>query len=358
MDQRLLNLIRDEVRQLSAYHVPPSDGMVKLDAMENPYRLPDDLLEQLKQSIASIDINRYPDPAAKELTDRLSDAMDVPEGMATLLGNGSDEIIQILAMALAKPGATILSFEPGFVMYRMIALFTGMTYEGVPLTPTFEIDLDATLDAIEKLQPAIIFIAYPNNPTGNLFSDDVIGQILEKAPGFVVIDEAYQPFAISSYMPGLKEHDNLLVMRTVSKMGLAGLRLGLLAGKPEYIEQFNKVRLPYNINVFTQTVAELVLENQNVLQEQATMIRNERERMFFELSNIPDVQAYPSQANFILFRVLNSVAADVHARLIEQSILIKNMNASDGLLANCLRVTVGTPEENSVFLDALTAALK
>jgi histidinol-phosphate aminotransferase len=356
VSEKLLQWIRSEIRELSAYHVPDSTGMVKLDAMENPYSLPDAVAAQLRQVVASAAINRYPDPSAAALTAKLRDVMQVPSACGMVLGNGSDELIQMLAMAVAGPKRCILSFEPGFVMYRMIARFTGMQYIGVPLAADFTLDMAATRAAIEKHEPALIFIAYPNNPSGNLFAREQIEEIIRLAPGLVVLDEAYHPFAQHSFMPALESYEQLLVMRTVSKMGLAGLRLGLLCGNPALIHEINKVRLPYNINVLTQQAAALVLDNPAFLDEQAGRIRAERESMRQRLAAMDTLEIYPSQANFILFRVLQGDADAVFARLKAEGVLIKNLNAP-GPLQQCLRVTVGTPEENRLFIEALEIAL-
>ena len=357
MSEEILKWIRPEIRELKAYHVADAAGMVKLDAMENPYRLPAELLQQWLQGLAAADINRYPDPAASELRQRLADVMQVPEGQSLVLGNGSDELIQMLAMAVAGKERSILSFEPGFVMYSMIARFVGLDYVGIPLAPDFSIDMDATRQAIEQHQPALIFIAYPNNPTANLFDADTIEEIIQLAPGLVVLDEAYHPFAQTSFMPKLAEYDQLLVMRTVSKMGLAGLRLGLLCGKPELIDEINKVRLPYNINVLTQYTASFILDNAGFLDGQAEMIRSDREHMLKQLELLTELEVYPSQANFILFRLKQGDATEVFNSLRNAGVLIKNMSAAGSVLDNCLRVTVGTPEENQAFMSALTKAI-
>ena len=352
---KLLEWVRPEIRQLSAYHVPDASGLTKLDAMENPYTL-EPLVEHWPEVLASADINRYPDPSATELRNKLSQVMQVPEGAATMLGNGSDELIQMLAMAVSGQERCILSFEPGFVMYRMIAEFVGMGYVGVALNDAFELDMEATRAAIEKHQPAIIFMAYPNNPTGNLFNEADIEEIIKIAPGFVVLDEAYHPFAQSSFMPKLMEYDQLLVMRTVSKMGLAGLRLGMLAGNPALIHEINKVRLPYNINVLTQQAAKSALEHVSLLDEQAAMIRAEREALLKKLTDMEAVEVFPSKANFILFRIIQGDAAAVFESIRKDGVLIKNLNAKDGPLKQCLRVTVGKPEENKLFIQALEKA--
>ena len=356
MTDKLLNWIRPEIRALNAYHVADASGLTKLDAMENPYTL-DELTGHWPEVLAAAEINRYPDPSASVLRKKLSQVMGVPEGAATVLGNGSDELIQMLAMVVSGKDRCIMSFDPGFVMYRMIAEFVGMQYVGVPLDEHFELDMVATRAAIKKHQPAIIFIAYPNNPTANLFAEADIEEILSIAPGLVVVDEAYHPFAQSSFMPRLAEYEQLLVMRTVSKMGLAGLRLGMLAGAPALIQEVDKVRLPYNINVLTQQAACAALEHVAVLDVQAASIRAEREVILQALSAMTAVEAFPSRANFILFRLHGHDAGAVFNQIREQGVLIKNMNAQTGALKNCLRVTVGKPEENAAFLAALAKAL-
>ena len=348
-------IIRDEIRALTAYHVPDPDGMVKLDAMENPYRLPQELCRVLGEGVAGAALNRYPDPAARELKLRLRAAMQIPAAMELVLGNGSDELIQMLALAVARPGAVLLGLEPSFVMFRMIAAFAGMRYVGVPLNADFSIDIAAAVAAVEEHQPALVFIAYPNNPTGNLFDAGAIARIIAAAPGMVVVDEAYHAFAGASFMPRLAEFPNLLVMRTVSKLGLAGLRLGLLAGHGAWLHHIDKVRLPYNVNVLTQRVAAEVLQHREVLDAQAAAIRSERTRLFGGLRGLPSVEAYASEANFILFRVAK--ADQVFSGLKQRGVLIKNLHGSHPLLADCLRVTVGTPTENAQLLSALTAIL-
>jgi histidinol-phosphate aminotransferase len=351
-------LIRSEIAALSAYHVPDSGDLIKLDAMENPYQLPEKLLKEWLDILSRVSLNRYPDPSAAKLTKKLRAYMQVPEDQGSILGNGSDELIQIMAMAVAKPGRKILAPEPGFVMYKMIATFVGMDYVGVPLNEDFSLNLSATLVAVKQHQPALIFLAYPNNPTSNLFDEDAIVEIIKAAEGLVVVDEAYHPFACKSFMSRLGEFDNMVVMRTVSKMGLAGLRLGMLAGPTQWLKEFDKVRLPYNINVLTQTSASFAIDHADVFEQQAASIREQRELMFEELSLIDEIKAYPSKANFILMRLEKSDATQVFESLKGQGILIKNMSPQGGVLGQCLRVTVGSPEENKVFISSLKKALK
>jgi histidinol-phosphate aminotransferase len=347
--------IRDDIRALTPYHVPDSAGLVKLDAMENPYRLPPELRSRIAQRVEAAALNRYPDPGAGALKSQLRRALAVPDSMELLLGNGSDELIQMLALAGAKPGAAVLGVEPSFVMFRMIATFAGARYVGVDLREDYSLDVERLLGAIEQHRPGLVFIAYPNNPTGNLFDAGLIERVIEAAPGLVVVDEAYHAFAGASFIPRLARHPNLLVMRTLSKLGLAGIRLGALIGPGRWIGQLDKVRLPYNVNTLTQIVASEVLQHDAVLTDQAAAIKLERSRLLRELQRAPGVTAFPSDANFILFRV--SHAERVFDGLKRRGVLIKSLHGSHRLLADCLRVTVGTPDENTAFLTALTQTL-
>jgi histidinol-phosphate aminotransferase len=349
-------LIRPEILALAAYHVADAAGMVKLDAMENPYRLPDDLRARLGQRLAEAEINRYPDPRSPGLKARLRRAFALPESLDVLLGNGSDEIIQILAQAVARPGAVLLAVEPSFVMYRMIAGFCGMQYVGVPLRPDFALDEAALLDAVERHQPALVFLAYPNNPTGNAFERAVLERVIAATPGLVVIDEAYHAFAGGlSFLDAVGRFDNLVLMRTVSKLGLAGLRLGYLVGERKWLAEFDKLRLPYNINCLTQAAAEFALDHVEVLEAQAAALVAERGRVMQALTQLAGVEVFPSQANFLLIRVADAPAC--FAGLKARGVLIKNLHGGHPLLENCLRVTIGTPQENDAFLAALAAAL-
>jgi len=346
--------VRPEIRSLAAYHVQPAGGLIKLDAMENPYTWPEELRNAWVELLRSTDVNRYPDPRAQALSERLVEAMAVPAGMRVLLGNGSDELIQMMAMSLSGPSRCILSVDPGFVMYRLIATFCGMTYVGVPLrADDFSLDLPAVLQAMNEHQPAVVFLAYPNNPTANLFDERAIVDIIRAAPGLVVIDEAYAPFTDATFMGRLGEFDNLVVMRTLSKMGLAGLRLGLLAGPAAWLDEFDKVRLPYNINVLTQASAEFALNHKAVFDQQTRLIRSERKRLAAAIARLKGVEVFPSQANFLLMRAPPGRAASWFQGLRERGVLIKILEGAHPLLKDSLRPTVGTPAENDALLEAL-----
>ena len=350
-------LVREEILAMRAYHVAPARGMVKLDAMENPYGLPATLAEELGRRLAQVEINRYPDPVAAALKQRLRESMRIPGHLELVLGNGSDELIQMLSLALARPGAVALAPEPSFVMYRMSATIAGMRYAGVALRDDFALDEPAMLAALERERPALTWIAYPNNPSGNLFSREAILRIVAAAPGLVVVDEAYYPFSGgASLLAEVGRHPNLLLVRTVSKLGLAGLRLGVAIGPRDWMEQLEKLRPPYNVNVLTAAAADLLLSRAEVLDGQAARIVCERERLAAELARWPGVRCFPSAANFLLVRVPDGPAAFEALRA--RGILVRTFHGSHPLLANALRLTVGTPDENAKLLEALASILR
>jgi histidinol-phosphate aminotransferase len=351
-------LFRPEVLALSAYHVANAAGFIKLDAMENPYSWSDEFKQQWLATLKDCELNRYPDPEARQLNATIKRVNGIADKFEVLLGNGSDEIIQLLLMAL-PPTASVLSTTPSFVMYKQISDCLGLRYHGVPLlADSFDLDLPAMLAVINAHQPSVVFIAYPNNPTGNLFSESAILEIIQATNGLVVIDEAYAPFADASFMDRLGQYENLLVMRTVSKLGLAGLRLGYMAGHPAIIEQLHKIRLPYNINILTQVSVEFALSHGEIFEQQTQAICADRAVVFEQLNALAGITAYPSAANFILFTTPAGRATEIFLSLKQQGVLIKNLSPQAGLLTDCLRATIGKPEENAAFLAALQKSLE
>ena len=349
--QLAAEFVRPEIRAINAYPVAAASGMMKLDAMENPYRLPDAIRAELARVLADVPINRYPDAGGDTVKAALRETLGIDARHALILGNGSDELIQIVTTTLAKPGAAMLAVEPSFVMYKANAMLSQMLYVGVALSADFTIDEGAVLAAIERERPALVFLAYPNNPTGNLFPLDAIERIVAAAPGLVVIDEAYHPFAGQSFAERLLDHPNAIVMRTLSKLGLAGVRLGYAFGDPAWIAEFDKARPPYNVNSLTQATALLLLKHADVLADQAAALRRDRDRLLDAIRAIPAVAAFPSAANFVLIRVSDANA--LFARFKDAGILIKNLHGWHPLLANCLRLTVGTAQENAAMLRVL-----
>lgn len=357
VNKPISSIFRKEVLAMSAYKVADAEGMIKLDAMENPYSWPEDIKLKWLETLKDCQLNRYPDPEARQLVKTIRQLNQIPSQFDVLLGNGSDEIILLLLMALPS-SSTVLAPDPGFVMYKQLSLSLGLQYQSIPLLEqTFELDLSAMLAAIEQYQSEIIFIAYPNNPTGNLFSEQSIHQIIKSAKGLVVIDEAYEPFAGASFINNLNQYNNLLVMRTVSKLGLAGLRLGYIAGNPDIIGELNKIRLPYNINSLTQISADFALSNKALFDQQTQKICAERTALLDALKRLDSITAYPSAANFILFKTPGNQATRIFESIKQQGVLIKNISPQGGLLTDCLRVTIGKPEENEAFLSALKKSL-
>ncbi len=352
---RLSRLIRQDVQSMHAYAVQDAAGFIKLDAMENPHRLSPELQSELGRRLGAVALNRYPGPRIDELKRALAQHAGLPEGCALMLGNGSDELISLLAMACDIPGATVLAPLPGFVMYAMSAQLQGLKFVGVDLTPDFELDEPAMLAAIERHQPAIVYLAYPNNPTANLWDDAAIERIVAAAPGLVVIDEAYQPFSSRSYLDRLARHPHVLLMRTLSKFGLAGIRLGYMMGAAPLIAEIDKVRPPYNVSVLNAEAALFALEHAAVYEAQAADLRAERARLLESLAMLPGVKAWRSDANMVLVRVPDArVTFDGMKR---HGVLVKNVSTMHPLLANCLRLTVGTADENLRMLAALQASL-
>jgi histidinol-phosphate aminotransferase len=355
LPERLRRLIRTDVQSMHAYAVQDAAGFVKLDAMENPHRLPPELQAELGRRLGAVALNRYPGPRIDELKQALAVHAGLPDGCALMLGNGSDELISLLAMACDVPGATILAPVPGFVMYAMSAQLQGLKFVGVDLTPDFELDAPAMLAALQQHRPAITYLAYPNNPTANLWDDAVMERIVEAAPGLVVIDEAYQPFSSRSYLGRLARHPHVLLMRTLSKFGLAGIRLGYMMGAAPLISEIDKVRPPYNVSVLNAEAALFALEHAAVYEAQAADLRAERAALMDALARLPAIQAWRSDANMILIRVPDARAT--FEGLKRQGVLVKNVSTMHPLLANCLRLTVGTADENRRLLAALQASL-
>lgn len=348
---------------MHAYAVQGSSGLVKLDAMENPHRLSEALQRELGRRLGAVALNRYPGERVHDLRRSLKAHALVPQGFDLMLGNGSDELISLLAMACDVPGATIVAPEPGFVMYAMSAQLQGLRFVGVPLTADFQLDPAAMLQAVAEHQPAIVYLAYPNNPTANLWDDSAIEAIIDAAPGFVVIDEAYQPFAGRSYIDRLQRLSHVLLMRTMSKFGLAGVRIGYLIGPAPLIAEVDKVRPPYNISVLNAECALFALEHSDTFAAQAREIVAQRAWLMAQLAVLPGLQVFPSDANMILVRLPggaqggNSAAATAFAGMRARGVLVKNVSSLHPLLANCLRLTVGLAEENRAMVAALKECL-
>jgi len=353
-----LKRIRADVQSMHAYAVQDATGLLKLDAMENPYGLPPTLQSELGARLGALALNRYPGARGDDLKRALADYAQMPAGFSLMLGNGSDELISLVTMACDLPGASILAPVPGFVMYAISAQLQGVKFVGVPLTADFELDGPAMLAAIATEKPAIVYLAYPNNPTANLWDDATIEQIVEAQGaqgGLVIIDEAYQPFAARSYIDRVARHGHVLLMRTLSKFGLAGIRLGYLMGPQALIAELDKVRPPYNISVLNCECALFALEHADVFAAQAADLRAQRAQLVAGLAKLPAVKQWPSEANMVLVRVPD--ATKTFEGMKAHGVLIKNVSKMHPLLANCLRLTVGTADDNAQMLAALESSL-
>jgi len=355
LQDRMQRVIRQDIQSMHGYAVQPSAGLVKLDTMENPFPLPPALREALGRRLADVALNRYPAERGDLLRAKLAEHAGMPDDCDIMLGNGSDELISLLSLACDVPGNAVLAPLPGFVMYGMSARLQGLPFIGVPTTADFELDLPAMRAAIREHRPALVYLAYPNNPTANLWDDAAIDAIIEAAPGLVVMDEAYQPFAARDSMARLRRHEHVLLMRTMSKFGLAGVRIGYLIGRKPLVAEIDKLRPPFNVSVLNCEAALFALEHVDEYRRQAAIIRSERDRLLAALRTLPGVTPFPSEANMILARVPDAAAA--FAGMKARGVLVKNVAGLHPLLANCLRLTVGTPDENLKMLQALEESL-
>ena len=363
LTETALSRIRADVRAMHAYTVQAADGLLKMDAMENPFGLPPALQSALGQRLGALALNRYPGPRTEVLRDALARHAGMPEGCALLLGNGSDELISLVALACARPGAQVLAPLPGFVMYGMSAQLQGLGFTGVALTPDFELDAVAMEAAIAEHRPAITYIAYPNNPTATLWDDTAVLRTIDAAGaqgGIVVIDEAYQPFASRTWLDRMRaepaRHGHVLLMRTLSKFGLAGVRLGYLMGPAALVHEIDKVRPPYNVSVLNSEAALFALEHADVFAAQAAELRAGRDLLVAQLRALPGVlKVWDSEANMVLLRVPD--AARTFEGMKNRKVLVKNVSTMHPLLAGCLRLTVGSAADNAQMLAALQASL-
>lgn len=347
---KIINLVREEVRKLKAYETPEIPCKIKLDAEENPYPLPVELRNKILKAIKPLLFNRYPDSGAKELK-RIIAGQNGVKVENVMLGNGSDELIQSIITTFGRTQGKVLYPVPTFSMYGIITKSLGQIPIEIPLQRDFDLNMDGMSFAIKKKMPRVVFISYPNNPTGNCFSEEKIIEIIKRKDAAVVVDEAYFDFSGKTVLPHIKKYENLIILRTLSKIGLAGLRVGILIARPEIVKEINKVRLPYNVNSLSQAAAKVVLENRNVIDKQIKAIIRESERLYKGLRRVDGITPFPSEGNFILFRTEKN-ANKIYQGLIKKGILIRNMNQK-GLLNNCLRVAVGTSYENRYFLEAL-----
>ncbi|WP_448584651.1 histidinol-phosphate transaminase [Thermocrinis sp.] len=348
-------MISKRIRELSAYKTETTPCKVKLSSNELPIRFPEEVKKRIKEVVSSIPFNRYPDPQATELKEIIALRFGVhPENV--VLGNGSDELIQYLSISIGELNKGVIYPIPTFPMYGICASALGREKIEVPLQEDFDLDLEEFLSVIKEKAPAIAFFSYPNNPTGNCFSEEKIRRIREEKV-FSVLDEAYYHFSGKTFLKEALSREDTVVLRTLSKIGLAGLRVGILIAKEEIAREINKVRLPFNITYPSQVIAKVMLEEfYFLIEEHVSMVIRERERIMKELSKLEGVKTYPSDANFFLFST--AYPADlVHKELVKEEVLVRDVSYLPGL-KGCLRVSLGFPEENDAFLEALQKVLK
>lgn len=356
MKINIQEMVKKDIRKLIAYKPEEISCPIRMEANENPYTINSSLKDSILDSISKVPLNRYPDSLATDLRDIISKKSGIkPENV--LIGNGSDELIQMLITAFCEKEDKVLFPVPTFSMFGIIAKSLGVNKIEVPLDSEWDIDLAEVKKSHEMNLPKIIFLSTPNNPTGNCFSETKILDIMEKASSLVVVDEAYADFYGKTFIDQLNLSENLIILKTLSKIGMAGLRVGYLIASKEIIKILHKVRLPYNSNSLSQAAAKVILENNEIMESQVQKIIKGREFLLEELKKLQDegsITPFPSDANFILFRT-NKNANVVHKKLTEEGVLVRNLN-SEGPLKNCLRVTVGLPEENEAFVKALKKA--
>lgn len=353
MKINIQEMVKRDIRELEAYKPEVINCTIRMEANENPFTLSSAVKDQVLESISKLHFNRYPDSLAKDLREIISEKSGIKPDKV-LIGNGSDELIQMLITAFCEKGDKILFPAPTFSMFGIIAKSLGICPIDVSLDSKWDIDLEKTKMSCEKHRPKIIFLSSPNNPTGNCFSENKILEIINTIPSLVVVDEAYADFCGHTFVDRLDQHNNLIILKTLSKIGMAGIRVGFLIANRETTNILHKVRLPYNSNNLSQATARVILENNEVVESQIQKIIQGREFLWEELKILQTtagIVPFPSDANFILFKSEKD-ADDIHRRLTEEGILIRNLN-SPGPLKNCLRVTVGQPHENEAFIRAL-----
>lgn len=331
-----------------AYHVDEPLAPVKLHANENPFNLSEEIRDVISKKVSALDFNRYPDPDCEDLRQLIAERIGVDKEQI-VLGNGSDELIQMIIMTFGGHKAPVIFPAPTFSMYRNIALSLGEEVNPVPLDAFFEIVPSSMMEEVGR-GPSITFISYPNNPSGNCFSREVIEEIIDTSSGIVVVDEAYFDYSKKSFMDRLASSPNLIILRTLSKIGLASLRLGFLVGSKEVADLVNRVRLPYNITSISRMAALTALAHSDEIDKNIEAVLGERARLSHYLDELGYVQPFRTDANFILFRVDDS--AGLFDFLLKKGILIRNLS-SPGPLAGCMRVTVGSKAENDAFLDEM-----
>lgn len=351
---KIEEVVREEIRNLKPYEVKDFPVRIKLDANESTYSLPEEFQERLLYEIKDIAFNRYPDPHAMKLKEVISKELGI-EMDELLIGNGSDELIQSVIIAFGESKAKVLFPIPTFAMYEILSKALGKIPIKVPLNDEWDLDLDMITKFLKEEYPKITFLSFPNNPTGNCFSIDKVLEIIDLSKGIVVLDEAYYDFSKKTFIHYLKDLKNLIILRSLSKIGLAGLRVGIMIANRELIEQLIKVQLPYNVNIISQVISGFILRHKEIINHQIQLTIKEREKLFVSMKKLEGIIPFPTDSNFILFKEKRD-ASYIWRSFLEHGILIKNLDSMERL-KNCLRVTIGKEQENREFLKVLKRSL-
>ncbi len=352
----MTSLIRPEISGLSEYHLAQYPHSIKLNQNENPYELPLPVKQEILDRLASARWSRYPAFIPAEQIDMLASfAGWMPEG--TLLGNGSNDLLQLIFMAVLERGRTVVLSQPTFTLYKLLARGLGADVQEVLMRPDLSFDVDGIIQAARASSASLIVLCSPNNPTGTWMAESDVVRILERTEGMVVLDEAYVHFAPGSLSHLLQKSDRIVVLQTFSKaMGAAGLRFGYALAPVALARELNKIKLPYSVNIFTLIAAEVLMCRWPTLKQWIALLVNERDRVSSALAAFAGVKVFPSSANFLLVELLERSPKEVFQGLVHRGILIRDVS-SYPMLQRCLRISTGTPEENDALLQALQEVL-
>lgn len=343
---------RPELEDIAPYDAKDIRAEIRLSANENPHNLPGEILDKLADRVRQdMDFNRYPDPMCSYLRELIAEANGLEPGNV-LVGNGGDELLLDIVLAWGGPGRSLVDLPPTFSMYGIDARMTGTHVIEVPRLKDFSIDGTALLGTIADRDPDVVIVSNPNNPTGTMAPETLLIDLLNATDALVLVDEAYFEFSRQTMRPHMERHPNLVILRTFSKaFSLAGLRAGYLLAHADIVTELTKVRQPYSVNRFTQVAAALTFRERMVFETGISETLRNRDRLMHGLSAIPELEAFPSEANFVLFRIpqASAVWRDL---LHDHSILVRDFSRTPGL-EDCLRVTVGSAEEVERFLEAM-----
>jgi histidinol-phosphate aminotransferase len=347
---------RSDLVDLQTYRAPQLEAQVSLNTNESPYPPPDEFMDDLASRIRLLALHRYPDREAEALRQGLA----AHAGTLTdrvWVANGSNEVLMQLLLAFGGAERKAMTFEPTYTMHGLLTRISGTRLLRARRNPDFSLHLEASVEAVRSQEPDILLLCSPNNPTGNVMDEAQIGALCEASGGIVILDEAYAEFASASFLRFVEDYDNLAITRSFSKAWrLAGARLGYLVAQPWVIEELQKVRLPYHLSALSQAAGLTALDHAGELMATVETVRHERDRLYRELSTTTGITAYPSEGNFIFFRCNTREATSVWQGLLDRGVLVRDFSS----IPSCeehLRVSVGTPEEDERFLEALSEVL-